>query len=123
MTAMEDIKRIEVDEFWANSTVVEAGGFVFVGYCMRNEGQDIRAQIAGAFDVLEERLAMAGLTLGDVVKMDCLFRDIQDIHCLADIIREKFPGRYPARKAFETRFLREGILFQVDAIACKPTAP
>ena len=46
MTAMEDIKRIEVDEFWADSTVVEAGGFVFVGYCMRNEGQDIRAREA-----------------------------------------------------------------------------
>ena len=25
MTAMEDIKRIEVDDFWADSTVVEAG--------------------------------------------------------------------------------------------------
>ena len=82
---MEDIKRIEVDEFWADSTVVEAGGFVFVGYCMRNEGQDIRAQIAGAFDVLEERLAMAGLTLGDVVKMDCLFRDFSYVPGKTDI--------------------------------------
>ena len=26
-------------------------------------------------------------------------------------------GGYPARKAFETKFVREGILFQIDAIA------
>ena len=31
---MSEIKRIEVDEFWADSTIIEAGDFVFVGYCM-----------------------------------------------------------------------------------------
>lgn len=51
--------------------------------------------------------------------MDCLFKDINDLSFLADIIRNRFNGKYPARKAFETKFIREGIKFQIDAIAFK----
>lgn len=51
--------------------------------------------------------------------MDCLFKDIMDLSFLGEIIKERFNGKYPARKAFETKFIREGILFQIDAIAFK----
>ncbi|MEA4911774.1 MAG: RidA family protein [Oscillospiraceae bacterium] len=114
---MDGIKRSELSEEWAHAGVVEAGGFVFVSYCMKNEGQPIEEQINGAFDVLEQRLESVGLTLASVVKMDCLFKDITDIDCLGDIIKARFRGNYPSRKAFETKFLRDGIDFQVDAIA------
>lgn len=114
---MNGIVRAEVSEEWAHSGVVVAGDFVFVSYCMGNEGQSAEKQIAGAFDVLENRLASVGLGLGSVVKMDCLFKDIMDIGHLGDVIKRRFPGEYPSRKAFETKFLREGIMFQVDAIA------
>lgn len=112
-----EIKRTEISEEWAHAGVVEAGGFVFVSYCMRNEGESIENQIHGAFDVLGERLGSVGLSLASVVKMDCLFRDIADLVCLGDCIKARFGSAYPARKAFETTFIREGILFQVDAIA------
>jgi hypothetical protein len=46
--------------------------------------------------------------------MDCLFTDI---HLLGEIIKERFNGKYPARKAFETKFLRDEILLQIDDIA------
>lgn len=114
---MSKIQRIEIDEVWADSTIIEAGDFVFVGYCMKNEGQSIKCQINGAFDILEERLKMVGLTLQSVVKMDCLFKNINDLEFLGDIIKERFQGKYPTRKAFETKFIREGIDFQIDAIA------
>ena len=114
---MGKIMRIELNEEWAHSGVVEAGDFVFISYCMRNEGQTVENQINGAFDVLEERLKSVGLGLKSVVKMDCLFKDIMDIHLLGQIIKERFNGSYPARKAFETRFLRDEILFQIDAVA------
>lgn len=114
---MSEIKRIEVDEFWADSTIVEAGDYVFVGYCMGNEGKSIEEQMNGAFDVLEKRLAMVGLNLESVVKMDCLFKNIEDLNFLAEVIKKRFPGKYPARKAFTSDFIREGILFQIDAIA------
>ena len=114
---MSEITRTEINEEWAHSGVVEAGGLVFVSYCMKNEGQSIENQINGAFDVLSERLQTVGLTLASVVKMDCLFADIADLSYLGDIIKSRFGGNYPARKAFETKFIREGIRFQIDAIA------
>lgn len=116
---MSEIKRIEVDDFWADSTIIEAGDYVFVGYCMANEGKSIVEQINGAFDVLEKRLKMTNLGLESVVKMDCLFKDINDLNYLSDIIKSRFPGKYPTRKAFTTDFIREGIKFQIDAIAYK----
>ena len=114
---MRTITRTEINEEWAHAGVVEAGGFVFISYCMKNEGESIESQINGAFDVLTERLQTVGLTLASVVKMDCLFADIADLSYLGEIIKKRFGGNYPARKAFETKFIREGIRFQVDAIA------
>lgn len=116
---MQKIKRLEISEEWAHSGIVEAGDFFFISYCMGNEGQTIDRQINGAFDVLEERLKTVGLTLQSVVKMDCLFKNISDLNYLADVIKERFHGKYPARKAYETKFIREGIDFQIDAIAFK----
>lgn len=116
---MSEIKRVEIDEFWADSTIIEAGDYVFIGYCMGNEGQSIEEQIEGAFTTLEQRLSMVGLGLDSVVKMDCLFKDINDLNYLPDIIKRRFDGKYPVRKAFTSDFIREGIRFQIDAIACK----
>lgn len=42
---MSMINRIEVDGFQADSTIIEAGSYVFVGYCMANEGKSIEEQI------------------------------------------------------------------------------
>lgn len=114
---MDRIVRTELNEEWAHAGIVEAGGFVFLSYCMKNEGQPITHQINGAFDVLADRLASVGLTMESVVKMDCLFKNIADLSFLADIIKARFHGHYPARKAYETAFIREGICFQIDAIA------
>ena len=112
-----EIQRLERNEEWAHTGVVKAGNLVFVSYCMKDEGQSIEQQMHGAFDVLGERLACVGLTLSSVVQMDCLFRDIADLTHLAGVIQQRFGDAYPARKAYETKFIREGILFQVDAIA------
>lgn len=69
---MSKIKRIETDDFWADSTV-----------------------------------------------MDCLFANIADLNALPDVLKKRFKGTYPARKAYETKFIREGIKFQIDAVAFK----
>lgn len=114
---MNEIKRYEADENWADSAIIEAGNFVFVGYCMKNEERNIEDQINGAFDVLQERLQTVGLSFDSVVKMDCLFRNINDLYILPKVISERFQGNYPARKAYKTSFIREGIAFQIDAIA------
>ena len=86
---------------------------------MGNEGKSIEEQIHGAVDVLERRLKMVGLTLESVVKMDCLFKDINDLNALPAVLKDRFAGKYPARKAFTSDFIRDGIRFQIDAIAYK----
>ena len=120
---MSGIIRHEVNEKWAHSGIVEAGGFVFMSYCVGNIGQSIEDQIKGAFDHLEKRLESIDLKLDSVVKMDCLFRDIWNIPIMEKVIKEKFNGKYPARKSIQTEFAhiggQEGLLFQIDAIAFK----
>jgi 2-iminobutanoate/2-iminopropanoate deaminase len=38
--------------------------------------------------------------INNVVKMDCLFRDIWNIPVMEMVIKERFPkGQYPARKS------------------------
>lgn len=120
---MSEIIRHDVNEGWAHSGIIEAGGFVFVGYCVGNIGQDIESQINGAFDHLSSRLKSIGLALDSVVKIDAMFRDIWDIPVMEKVIRERFNGQYPVRKSIQTEFAhsggQDGLKFQLDAIAFK----
>ena len=88
---------------------------------MGNIGGTIEEQINGAFDQMEQRLALVGLTLENVVQMDCLFRDVWNIPVMERIIKARFNGRYPVRKSIQTNFAHvggeNGLLFQCDAIA------
>ncbi len=120
---MKELIRKDVNEEWAHSGIIQAGDFCFLGYCAGNVGGTIEEQINGAFDQMEKRLALFGLTLEHVVQMDCLFRDVWNIPVMEKVIRERFHGRYPVRKSIQTEFAapggrREGaLLFQVDAVA------
>ncbi len=120
---MREIMRTDISEKWAHSGIVEAGDFVFINYCVGNIGQSVENQINGAFDHLDKRLESVGLTLESVVKMDCLFRDVWNIPIMEKVIKERFKGKYPARKSIQTEFAHnggeEGLLFQLDAIAFK----
>lgn len=118
---MSKIERYDVNEEWAHSGIVKAGDFCFINYCVGNIGGTIEEQINGAFDHMEQRLAMVGLTLENVVQMDCLFRDVYYIPTMEKVIKERFKGNYPARKSIETNFAhvggKDGLHFQVDAVA------
>ncbi|SFA94380.1 Enamine deaminase RidA, house cleaning of reactive enamine intermediates, YjgF/YER057c/UK114 family [Citrobacter amalonaticus] len=120
---MTTITRHEINEDWALAGMVEAGGFIFVSYCVGNIGQPIEAQINGAFDNLSERLSTIGLTLQSVVKIDALFRDVWDIPVMENVMKQRFHGQFPARKSIQTEFAHRGgtsgMLFQLDAIACR----
>jgi enamine deaminase RidA (YjgF/YER057c/UK114 family) len=120
---MREIGRSDVNEGWVHSGIVEAGDFVFINYCVGNIGQPIENQINGAIDHLNSRLESIGLTLESVVKLDCLFRDIRNIPVMEKVFKERFNGKYPARKSMQTEFAHNGgqdeLLFQLDAIAFK----
>ena len=120
---MREIKRYDVNEGWAHSGMVEAGDFVFINYCVGNIGQPIENQINGALDHLSERLEFIGLTLESVVKIDAMFRDVWNIPVMEKVFKERFNGKYPARKSIQTEFAhnggKEGLLFQLDAVVFK----
>jgi enamine deaminase RidA (YjgF/YER057c/UK114 family) len=118
---MGEILRHDINEQMALSGIVEAGGFIYISFCVGNVGQGIEAQINGAFDHLTERLRSVGLTLESVVKIDAMFRDVWNIPIMEKIIRTRFNGNYPARKSIQTEFAhiggQDGLLFQLDAVA------
>lgn len=115
---MKGITRLDVNEDFAHSGIIRAGGFCFINYCVRGIGGSIEEQVNGAFDVMAERLATFGLTYENVVQMDCLFKNIWDIPVMEAVVRKRFDGRYPVRKSIQTEFADpNGLLFQVDAVA------
>ncbi len=98
---MSEIKRFDINEDWAHSGMIQAGDFCYLGYCVGNVGGTIEEQIRGAFEHMEYRLSLVGLTLEDVIQMDCLFRDIWHIPVLEEVMKEKFNGKYPVRNLFK----------------------
>ena len=118
---MSVIERFDVNEEWAHSGIIKAGNFYYLGYCVGNIGGTIEEQVNGAFDHMEQRLKLAGLSLENVIQMDCLFRDIWNIPVMEKVIKERFNGKYPVRKSIQTEFAHvggeSGLLFQVDGIA------
>ena len=119
---MSEIVRLNVNEDWAHSGIIKAGDFCFLNYCVGRFGVSIEQHINGAFDEMESRLALFGLTLETVVQMNCLFKNIWDIPVMEAIIKRRFHGKYPVRKSIQIEFAVNsgGLFFQVDAIAyCK----
>ena len=45
--------------------------------------------------------------------------EVKKLNALPAVLKERFNGKYPTRKAYTSDFIREGIRFQVDAIAYK----
>lgn len=123
---MNEIERFDVNEEWAHSGIIKAGDFYFLSYCVGNLGGTVEEQINGAFDHMEARLEMVGLTLENVVHMDCLFRDVWNIPIMEKVIKERFQGKYPTRKSIQTAFAdkggERGLQFQVDAVAYATTS-
>ncbi len=75
------IERYDVNEDWAHSGLIKVGNFVHPGYCVGNIGGTIEEQVNGAFDHMEKRLKLVGLTLENVVQMDCCFK-LMELHTL-----------------------------------------
>ena len=122
---MSDIIRMSLDRQFARdcaySEVVAAGDWVFLNFCVGNVGGSVEEQVHGALDNMEARLALVGLTLASVVKVDVLMKDPWNIPAMEKVFAERFAGQYPARKTIATEFAHEsgehGLQVQIDAIA------
>ncbi len=65
---------------------------VFLNYCVGNVGKSVEEEINGVFDEMEKRLRLVGLTLENIIQMDCLFRDIWNIPVMEKVIKGRFHG-------------------------------
>jgi 2-iminobutanoate/2-iminopropanoate deaminase len=75
------------------------------------------AAIAAALRVLGERLADAGATIGDVVKVTVFLTDLGWRDALDDAWRRTWRPPRPARTAVEVRALPRGAAIELDAVA------
>lgn len=124
---MSDIKRQNLDPAYADecaySEIVEAGDFVFLTFGVDNIGGSVEEQVHGALDTLAARLELVHLTLESIVKVDVLMKDPWNIPAMEKVFKERFKGKYPARKTISTEFGHKGgvtgLLVQIDAIAYK----
>ena len=117
------IVRADINENFAYSGYVVAGDFVFVNFCTGNIGKSVKEQVEGALEDMQQRLGEAGLTLDNVVQVNVLMRDVWNIPIMEAVFKERFNGKYPARKTISTEFAHvggeEGLQVQIDAIAYK----
>ena len=124
---MGEIVRMNLNDQFANdcaySEVVVAGEWVYLNFCVGNVGENVEAQVHGALDNMEARLALVELTLDDVVKVDVLMKDPWNIPTMEKVFAERFKGNYPARKTIATEFAHkggeDGLQVQIDAVAYK----
>lgn len=122
---MNGIIRKNLDEQtakeYAYSEMVEAGGFVFLTFCVGNVGQSVEMQVHGALDHMEQRLNKIGLNLSHVVKVDVMMKDPWNIPAMEKVFKERFGDHLPARKTIATEFAHrggeQGLQVQIDAIA------
>ena len=73
--------------------------FCFLNYCAHDTNGTIEQQVSGAFEVMEDRLALIGLKLENVVQMNCRLKNIWGIPAREKVVKERFNGKYPARKS------------------------
>ncbi len=121
---MNEIIRKDVHSEYAYSGLVKAGQYVFLTFCVGNVGGSVREQVVGALEDMGRRLKLVNLTLESVVQVNVLLRDVWDIPIMEEVFKEKFKGKYPARKTISTEFAHaggpDGLKVQIDGIAFDP---
>lgn len=118
---MNEIIRKDINEENAYSGSVKAGNYIFLTFCVGNVGGTVKEQVEGALEDMERRLKEFNLTLDAVVQVNVLLRDVWNIPVMEEVFKEKFKGKYPARKTISTDFAHvggpKGLEVQIDGIA------
>ncbi|RQR88824.1 MULTISPECIES: RidA family protein [unclassified Burkholderia] len=109
----------------ARSLATKAGDLVFVsGQVARNEDGSIvaggiEAQTRQTLKNVAHVLALAGCTLGDVVKTTVWLEDARDFAEFNRVYAEFFPENKPSRSTLQATNM-VGTRIEIEAIACKP---
>ena len=80
----------------------------------------IKGQTRQTLENIKAVLDEAGTTLENVLKVTAFLKDLNDRPGFNEVYRTYFPANQPARTAFGAGALGEGVLVEIEAIACIP---
>jgi reactive intermediate/imine deaminase len=104
------------------SPAVKAGPFVFVSgqVAMGDNGEivpgGIEAQTRTVMKNVERALALAGCTIGDVVKATVWLDDARDFWTFNRVYADYFPGNKPARSTTQAKLMVDAKI-EVEVVA------
>jgi 2-iminobutanoate/2-iminopropanoate deaminase len=110
--------------------VVKVGPLVFVSGCVATDaagnvvgGRDVVAQARQVHENLKACLGAAGATFADVCKVTVFLKNIDDREKINTVRKEYFGPHRPASTLVEiSRFVRDGMLLEIEATAVLPEA-
>ncbi len=110
--------------------VVTAGPLIFVSGCVATDtngkvvgGSDVVAQTRQVHENLGACLAAAGASFADVCKVTVYVKNIDDREKINTVRKAYFGAARPASTLVEiSRFARDGMLVEIEAIAVRPGA-
>ena len=80
----------------------------------------IKEQTRQTLENIKAILEEAGTTLDNVLKTTCYLKELDDRPGFNEVYASYFPDNRPARTAFQAGALGEGMLVEIEAIACIP---
>jgi 2-iminobutanoate/2-iminopropanoate deaminase len=108
------------------SQLVEANGFVFVAGQVGDDKATgalapggIRAEVRQMLENVGDRLRLAGLDFGDVVKATVYLVDMGDFAAYNEVYREFFPLDPPTRATVGVSGLAIGALCEIEVVAAR----
>ena len=102
---------------YSYSAAVKAGDVVYLGL-HRGFGEEFAAQLEGALNGVRADLAVFGLDLDSLVKVNVWLKRVEDLPAMEKQFEQFFAaGRFPARMTATTQFYDTDCLVMVDGIA------
>lgn len=83
-------------------------------------GNEIRAQTGQCLENLKSILALAGSSMENILKVNCYLRNMDDFDSFNEVYTKYFPSNPPARTTIQAARLWDGILIEIEAVACIP---
>jgi len=83
-------------------------------------GDDIRSHTRQCLENLKAILTIAGTSLENILKVNVYLLKMEDFDAFNEVYVSYFPSRPPARTTVQVARLWDGILIEIEAVACIP---
>src|ERR1700730_9997014 len=81
---------------------------------------DIQTQTRQCLENMKAILTIAGTSLDNLLKVNCYLRTMDDFDRFNEVYVKYFPSKPPARTTVQAAGLWNGILIEIEGVACIP---